>query len=73
MSRLRLRLNYRWGRNYLVTEEKKALLEQVIAFVRIRRVSRRASAAEARAAVELEEHLEQMLVSKPEEREAVAA
>lgn len=73
MSRLLLRWNYRSGRNYRVTDEKRALLEQVIAFVRIRRVSRRATAAEARAAVELEEHLERMLAGEPREQEAVAA
>ncbi len=56
-----------------MTDEKKALLEQVIAFVRIRRVSRRATAAEARAAIELEEHLERMLAGESREQEAVAA
>jgi len=59
--------------NYRVTDEKRALLEQVIAFVRIRRVSRRATAAEARAAIELEEHLERMLAGEGREQEAVAA
>lgn len=56
-----------------MTDEKRALLEQIIAFVRIRRVSRRATAAEARAAIELEELLERMLAGAPREQEAVPA
>jgi hypothetical protein len=40
-----------------VTPEFQELIENTIAFVRLRRTSRRATAAEARAALELEELL----------------
>ncbi len=73
MSRFRLTCDVLHAYIVRVTDEKRALLEQVIAFVRIRRVSRRATASEARAAIELEEHLERMLAGESREQEAVAA
>lgn len=42
-----------------MTQEMSDLLDQTVAFVRIRRTSRRASAAEARAALTLEDLLEE--------------
>lgn len=63
-----------------MTDEKRELLGQVIAFVRLRRVSRRASAAEALAALELEMLFGEMIGTDPAagqkpapQREEVAA
>jgi hypothetical protein len=54
-----LRTDVRHAVNVRMTDELNALLDQTVAFVRLRRTSRRASAAEARAALTLEEMLEE--------------